>query len=211
MKKILGIIFSIAFVTYITMSNFLWQKDITLYDIKFEKAKIIKDESRPYKPYIIGVLSNQSMVNGHHCAEDWIHVDKNGNLILFKSASKDLYNNIVIPKNTWIYILKDRFICVFPDDQFIDGYKIMHGKGVKGTQTAFYTSGKLKYFFSKQNITIDGIECKGNPLLTVNLIGLYENGKLKNCTLANDMKINGNQYKKGRELEFDDKGQFINK
>ncbi len=210
MKKLLGISSSILLIFYFTISSFSWQKDITLNEIKFKKARIIKDESRPYKPYIIGVLRNQSIVNGYHCAQDWIHLDKKGRVLLFKSASKKVINNIEIPQNTWVHFAKDRFICVFPFEKTIQGYKVMHGKGVKGTQTAFYNSGKLKYFFSKEDITIDGINCKGNPLLPINLIGLHENGKLMSCINSEEIKINGKIIKKGSELFFNDNGQYIN-
>ena len=78
--------------------------------------------------------------------------------------------------------------------------------GLEGIQTSFHKNGKLNYFFPKKDIEIDGILCKGSVF---HLTGLYDNGKLRNCTLAETMTINGKEYRKGTKIKLDKEGEIL--
>lgn len=176
------------------------------FGIKLRNKRYYHNEKRPYHTYLIGKLESISTIQGYKCSADWLHLDRTGNVILFKTAEKFKKSAVDIPKDTWIYIKEDSWVAVFPDDTSIQGYMVLGGGGSKGTQTAFYNSDKLKYFFSEEDIRIDGILCKGNPFLNVNLIGLHESGKLMKCTLAEDTKINTKTFKKNSRISIDENG-----
>lgn len=178
------------------------------FGVKLKNVKINEKAFGKYESYLSGFLCEEKTIEGHKCAKDLIKMDIDGNLLLYKSAGDEKIKNLSVPMDTWIYIYDDRFVCVFPREMQVQGYKVLGGGGVKGTQAAFYNSGKLKYFFSKDDIIIGGVNCKGNKFMPTSLIGLYESGKLMSCTLAETQTINSKVYKKGTNLKFDGNGKI---
>ena len=135
---------------------------------------------------------------------------KNELLLLFKVSENTKILNVDIPKNSWVRFKQEGgFICTFPNDTTIQGYKCEGGGGSKGVQVSFYDNGKLNFFYSELNTIIDGIKCQGNPYIGIHIIGLHKNGKLKHCDLAEESKINGKMYKKGHRIIFDVNGLVI--
>jgi hypothetical protein len=65
--------------------------------------------------------------------------------------------------------------------------------------TGFYPSGKLRFFFPREDVVIDGIPCKGGSL---NGIWLYPSGKVQKARLSEDKVINGVNYHKGDTVEL---------
>ncbi|MEJ2051658.1 MAG: hypothetical protein P8Y60_17830, partial [Calditrichota bacterium] len=142
------------------------------------------------------------------CAADWVHFTKGWQTKLLRLNEETVINNFKYPKDTWVIFTEERnVICVFPKSMKVQGYLCKGGGGVKGVQTAFYKSGRLRYFFSKQDVLVRGIQCKGGVL---NIIGLYENGNLKECTLAQETEINGVKYRKNKKMFFHKDGRVQN-
>lgn len=181
----------------------VWEKNKEINGIRFQKLRYgIRDGDTLA---IIGYLKTETQVAGYPCRADWIHFSKNWDLKLFRLSDEATINDFKYPKDAWIRVTDDRtVICVFPQATRVQGYLCKGGGGAKGIQTAFYQSGRLRSFFSDDAIWIQGIKCKGGVF---SIIGLYENGNLKQCKLAQATEINGVQYKKNTKLLLDEGGR----
>lgn len=155
---------------------------------------------------IIGFLKNKTVIQGYPCGADWIHFNKDWKLTLFKLDDKTIINNFEFPRNSWILNHYDKLVCVFPGDTVIQGYLCKGSGGPKGVQTSIYPNGKLESFFTKDNIKIGEINCKGGVF---NNIILFDNGLLKECTLSKDQIVKGISYKKGTRINIDLNGNII--
>jgi hypothetical protein len=180
-----------------------WEENKTVHGIEFEKIRYgLKDNDTTS---IIGFLKTNTLIEQYPCAADWIHFSKDWKLRLFRLNSKATINNFEYCKNCWIRFVEDgSIICVFPENTTVQGYNCIGGGGASGVSTSFYKNGRLHYFFSDETVLIGGILCKSNLL---NNIGLYENGKLKECTLAQDQNIDNSQYRKNTRICFDETGK----
>jgi hypothetical protein len=211
MKKSYLIALILVICTLPAFSFFGWDYDKTVNGMEFKKVKINKDEDLGEKrSYIKGILAKPHQIQGFPIAADWLHINKNNILLLFRLNDTFEYNSVNLPKNTWVKIKpKGDFTCIFPNDTTIQGYKCNGGGGPKGVHTSFYKSGKLKAFFSDDDVPVGNIKCKGNLFLGIHNIILFENGNLKKCHLAEDTLINGKQYEEGDEIYFDKTGKVI--
>lgn len=184
-----------------------WETDKTVHGIEFERIRYGINEKDTIT--IIGYLKKDTMINECPCAADWVHFTRDWELKLFRLGADKTINNYPYKTGTWIRIGSDNCVtCVFPGDTFVQGYLCRGGGGVKGISTSFYQSGKLHYFFPPDNIRIGDVYCKCNSL---NNIGLYENGNLKECTLAQEKSFNGVIFSSGSRIFFDENGNVKTK
>ncbi|MGE5679940.1 MAG: hypothetical protein ACM34K_03580 [Bacillota bacterium] len=179
-----------------------WEENKLAHGIEFEKIRYgIKDNDTTA---IIGYLKANTTIEQYPCAADWAHFSKDWKLKLFRLSSKATVNNFEYCENSWIRFIQDgSVICVFPENTIVQGFKCRGGGGASGVSTSFYKSGRLNYFFSDGDVLVGDILCKSNLF---NNIGLHENGKLKECTLAEDKQINNVSYKKNTRICFDETG-----
>jgi len=179
-----------------------WEKDREINGVKFRKIRyeIIRGDTLS----IIGYLRADSKINGFLCSADWIHFTKDWELKLFRLNEETVINGFKYEKDTWIrFTDQGSVICVFPVSTEVQGYICKGGGGPKGISTAFYEGGRLHYFFSMHDVFVGDIKCKGGVL---NIIGLYENGTLQECTLAQETEINGVRYRKNTNMVFNEDG-----
>ncbi|MCU7503000.1 MAG: hypothetical protein HF314_07995 [Ignavibacteria bacterium] len=183
-----------------------WEKNKLINGIEFEKIRYgLKDNDTTA---IIGYLKANTIIEQYPCAADWVHFTKDWKLKLFRLCNKTTINNFEYCKNSWIRFTQEgSVICVFPEKTLVQGFKCIGGGGPSGISTSFYKSGRLNYFYSDGDILVDNILCKSDLF---NNIGLHENGKLKECTLAQDKRINSINYKKGTRIFFDEAGMVKN-
>ncbi len=181
-----------------------WEYDKKVHNIDFTKIRygINKNDTS----VIVGFLKNKTVIQGYPCAADWVQFNQDWKLTLFKLDEKTVINNFEFPKNSWIRQNNDRLVCAFPKDTVIQEYVCRGSGGSKGIQTSIYPNGKLESFFTKDNIKIGEIKCKGGVF---NNIILYDNGLLKECTLSEDQIIKGISYKKGTRITIDLNGNII--
>lgn len=97
------------------------------------------------------------------------------------------------------FIQDGNILCVFPENTTVQGYKHRVGGGAGDISISFYQNGKLHYFYSDEDVLIGEILCKRNIF---NNISLYENGNLKECTLALDKQITNIHFKKSTRILF---------
>ena len=95
--------------------------------------------------------------------------------------------------------------CSFPENTNIQGYLCRGGSGgSEGVTTGFYPSGRLQSFFPPKDIEIQGIPCRATPFGPVSL---YENGNLKQLTLARDTVIGGRSLDEGQTVVLSERGE----
>ena len=153
-------------------------------------------------------LKNETLINNFPCAPGWTHFTLYGDLKAFTLAENAIIQGNLVPKYTWVQLdeeLKLKY-CSFPHDTKIQDYICIGGRGgSKGTSTAFYNSGKLKGFYSRTNTVIDSVSCKAGKFAPINL---HENGKLKECTLSMDIKIDNKNVHKGNTIVITEEGDI---
>lgn len=175
-----------------------WEHDTKVNNIDFARIRFGINNNDTSS--IIGFLKDKAVIEGYPCADDWVHFNKDWKLTLFRLDENTVINYFEFPKDSWILRNGDKLVCVFPNDTVIQEYLCRGDGGPNGMQTSFYPNGRLESFFSKENIRIGEINCRGS--LSNNII-LYDNGLLKECTLAKNQIIKGISYKKGTRINID--------
>ena len=179
-----------------------WEYDVVKNGIHFKK--INQSESGT----IIGYMLENHEIQSFPCEKGWIHFKQNWQLKSFQLSKDFTYNNTLLPAHTWIQLphheTQAGYICSLPFDYEIQGYLCGGSGGYKGTHTGFYKSGRLRSFYPPEDVTVDGVPCEATVFVYV---GLYENGHIKSCKLAENYEINGEIYTKGNKIEFDENGK----
>ncbi len=181
---------------------FRWQKDVEMDGINYKKLRHSKSRT------IIGYLSKDSVVQGYPCKAGWIHFYEDSTLQNFTLLDSMTINNVDIPAKTWVTLSEQGVLvrCAFPENIKIQGYWCRGSGGPKGVMVSFHPNGKIKRFFAPKSVEIDGVPCKGSIF---HIIGLHDNGRLMECSLARSVELQGVNYKKGKKLYFDKKGNAL--
>ena len=69
--------------------------------------------------------------------------------------------------------------------------------------TAFYASGKLHWFFSREPVVVDGVTCKDSLF---EAIYLHPDGRLRRCQLDKEITIDAREYPRGSIIMVDEAG-----
>ena len=199
------ILSSLLFVACTSSKNVTSVRNIKMRNIDFSKLEysIEGNDTIP----VSGKLAKNAIIDGFPCADNYIWFDRNWKVTEFQLSEEYMLLGNKIPKKTWVRFYKDKIICMFPYDTEIQSHTCGGSSwGREGIHTVFYLDGKLKHFFPKENVKIDGIFCKSSVFAGVSL---YENGRLKKCKLAKDQNINGKNYEEKSTLTFDEEGNVI--
>ena len=178
-----------------------WQHNATVNGVVFKKVRIDK------QGLAIGVLGDQTEINGRLCARGWVHVYTNGVPAAFTAAKSIELPRFTIPARSWVIQNPDGIvkICAFPSDTEIQGHTCRGNGGPTGVQTAFYPKGALKQYFLRHDTTIQGIPCEAGVLNQS--IELHENGRLKACVLSESLTRDGVTHQKGKRIQLDSTGR----
>ncbi len=179
-----------------------WERDVVHDGIRFDKIRYSKSGT------IITHLAQKTVIEGFPCQASWVHFYSDWKLQNAFSSERVTVNGIDIPEGTWVEFHRDGYIrmCAFPDNIVIQGLTCKGTGGATGVQTGFYPSGRLKWFFSKGDVTIEGIPCNGGVF---SIIGLHEDGSVMACRLAGDVVIDGKRYKKRTQMKFEGDGRVV--
>jgi len=109
----------------------------------------------------------------------------------------------------------NKIICFLPGNTMVQGL-LCHGHK-HDYQTVFYTNGNLSLAWLVNDTVIQGIPCAAASFWTEILRGSYgsagvhfhPNGKLSQCKLSRDFKIDEHTFKKGDVLHFDEVGNLV--
>lgn len=210
MKKTLYLL--VLSLAVISIMGFRGSKEESIGGIKFSECEINMKAKGKFEPYIVGRLEEKTLIDGYLCDAYLVKINKDGELLKFRTAQTIQYKGIAVPAKTWITRNEKYFICEFPVEVMIQGYKVYGGPG-RTTETKFYDNGKLESFATREYVTINGIKCSGsqNSRGKQNIISLHQNGKLKSCVLAENHTIDGVSYKNGTELHFNENGKVVKK
>lgn len=85
----------------------------------------------------------------------------------------------------------------------VQGIPCSGGKYSK-IDTAFYESGKLRAAFISQPLTLQGLALKQSVFCP---LYLYEDGKIKECTIDRETEIEGKKYPANTTVKFDERGK----
>jgi hypothetical protein len=195
-KFILVAVSVLAAVTLLAGCVFNWQKDVTVNGMHFKKytpSSIRGDH--------IGYLSEDQVIQGYPCKKGFTTLWPDLTLCECQASSAFEFNGNEVPAGTWLIMSKEGYlrVCSFPKETVIQGYRCKGG-GRLGATTGFYKSGRLESFYSRENLAVDGFECKGS------LIALHENGSLRSCKLVSPAVIDGVSYEAGTKLVLDPEG-----
>jgi hypothetical protein len=179
-----------------------WEHGVEKNGIHFKK--ISQSESGT----IIGFMTEDHEIQGFPCKSGWIHFKEDFILQSFQLSREFTFNNTLLPAHTWIHLPYKGltgYILSLPFDYQIQGHLCGGSGGYKGTQTGFYDSGRLRSFYSPEEITVNGVPCETSILNNVNL---HENGNIGSCKLSKDYKVDGVTYKKGSIIELYESGKI---
>ena len=177
-----------------------WENDIVVNGVKFTRFS---------HSSMKGYLAEDTLIQDYPCRKGVVFFYDNGNLSTFQFSKPFEFSDFVVPEKTWGMVDRegDIYICFFSRDTEVQGYPCRGSiMGREGIQTSFHKNGKLNCFFPRKDVEIDGILCKGSVF---HLTGLHDNGKLRNCTLAKTIIINGKEYQKGAKITLDIKGNIL--
>jgi len=177
-----------------------WENDVVVNGIKFTRFS---------HSSMKGYLAENTLIQGYPCKKGFVFFYDNGNLNTFQFSKPFEFSGFVIPAKTWGMLDRQGsiYICFFSKDTQVQGYPCRGSiMGREGIQTSFHKNGKLNCFFPRKDVEIDGILCKGSVF---HPIGLHDNGKLRNCTLAETTIINGKEYQKGSKIKLDKQGNVL--
>jgi hypothetical protein len=153
-----------------------WQYDKVMNGVEFKKLRYLVKNGDTTA--IIGYLRNNTTIQGYPCSAGWVHFSKDGKLKLLQLVDATTIHNFKYPKNSWIRLGGEYLVCAFPHDTVIQGYLCKGSGGVKGIQTSFYKSGRLRSFYTNKSLLVNEIVCYSGCF---NIIILNEDGTLKSC------------------------------
>lgn len=143
-------------------------------------------------------LKEDSMVQGFPCT-GWVHLFPEGTLRQFELSHDFVITGVIFPRNTIVFLDDKQKLekAYLSKDTEIHSYPCPGGKGKLAT--GFYASGKLRYFFPRNDMLVNGYPVAGGSMKGV---WFYESGKLKKFFLTKDYMVNGVQYSKGDEVNI---------
>lgn len=143
-------------------------------------------------------LKEDSMIQGFPCT-GWAHFFPEGTLRQFELSHDYVITGIIFPKNSIVFLDDQSKLekVYLSKDTEIHSYPCPGGKGK--IATGFYASGKLRYFFPREDMLVHGYPVAGGSMKGV---WFYESGKLEKFYLTKDYTVNGVQYSSGEEVNI---------
>lgn len=192
---------------FITTACAPWQigaeRDVVKNGISFKSFREMGDGTK------LGILAEDTVIDGWPCKKDFIVFHSDWKLDELQLSRDYERNGIFMPAGTWVFPNSqgNPGVCMFPNDVEIQGY-LCRGSpmGKEGFMTGFYDSGRLKLFWSREPVEVDGIICKDSIFTG---ISLHDNGRLQECILDEPAMISTTRYPKGTRLRFDQLGNLI--
>jgi hypothetical protein len=179
------------------------EKDVVRNGIRFESFRESDDGTK------LGTLAEDTLIDGWPCKKGFIVFHPDWRLDELQLARDYERNGVFMPAGTWVFpgAAGNPGVCMFPRDVEIQGYLVRGSRaGKSGFMTQFYDSGRLRLFWSRDPVQVDGVICADSVFEG---IYLHENGRLQQCKLHETTTIRFNKYDKGSVVRFDEKGLVI--
>jgi hypothetical protein len=154
-------------------------------------------------------LERDTIIQGYRCGRGWVHFHATGALRRFTSTEPIPLGRDTIPPGTWVTLDPNGALirCNFPADTIIQGQLCRGTGGPKGTGTSFHSDGTLESFFPPADTSIQGVKCAGGML--DQMVGLHENGKLREAVLGENSVLDGHRCRKGDRVTWDQAGRVV--
>lgn len=156
----------------------------------------------------LGILAGDTVIDCWPCKQGFVVLYPDWRPDELQLSRDYQRNGISMPAGTWVFPngQGNPGICMFPHDVDIQGLSCRGSRaGKSGVMTSFHDNGKLKQFFSRETVVVDGVPCNGSVFGSG--IHLHENGRLRQCELAEEATVGGEVYQKGRLLQIDPNGK----
>ncbi|MCH7691438.1 MAG: hypothetical protein IIA17_10395 [candidate division Zixibacteria bacterium] len=158
-------------------------------------------------------------VQGVSCTGQ-IEYYQNGNLEFCRLAREDTLSGQSLPAGTGVHFTEDGLFnwCMLQEDTEIQGY-LTRGEG-HGFMTEFYPKGQVRTVYLAEDQVIQGIPCAKFRFLSAVFWpvhgkngGTYfhENGQLKYCELSEHYSVEGQRFRRGDAVRFDQDGKLVAK
>jgi len=180
------------------------EKNVVKNGIRFDSFREGEDGQK------LGILAGDTVIDGWPCRKGFVVLHGNWKPDELQLAKGHRRNGIDFPAKTWVFVDEqgNPKACMLPRDLEIQGHRCRGGWGGKeGVMVSFYPGGALKYYCCREDPVIDGVPCDGSMFHCG--ITLHENGRLKQCRLAEDTTIGGVAYSKGSVLRFAGDGTVV--
>ena len=192
-----------------TMACSPWQvgaeKNVVKNGIKFDTFRENDDGTK------MGILAEDMVIDGWPVKKDFIVFYPDWRLDELQVSRDYERNGVFMPAGTWVFPDKEGnpAICMFPRDMEVQGH-LCRGSwmGKEGFMTAFYASGKLHWFYSRDPVVVDGVTCKDSLFEAVYL---HPDGRLQQCKLDKAVTIEGVEYRRGFIIHFNQAGKVRRK
>jgi hypothetical protein len=177
------------------------EKNVVKNGIRFEAFRENDNGSK------MGNLAEDTVIDGWPCRQGFVDFHADWRLDECHLSREYERNGIVMPEGTRVF--PDKFgnpgICLFPRDVNIQGY-LCRGNRSGGFMAAFYTNGKLHWFYTRRPVVVDGVTCSDSLF---EAIYLHPDGGLRQCKLEKSIMVEGVRYQKGFVIHFDQAGAVI--
>ena len=149
------------------------------------------------------LLDDPATIQGLPC-RSWVRFHENGKLSTCELAAEATIQGHTLPAATYLVFDEEGQLrsCFLAQDTQIQGYWCRGGPFK--TATTFHPDGRLRSFFSRDAVTIDGVCCVASSHDAVQLHG---NGHLAGCRLAADVTRDAATLRRGQVVRFDDTGR----
>ena len=138
-------------------------------------------------------LERAQEVNGIPCAKDYAWFYAGGKLQRCTTSREVGFGMAQVPAGSIVAVLEDGRpdYAMMVRDVEVAGVTCSGGNRVlgpgEGAMTTFYPSGKLKQCFLAEDQDVLGVPCRASGMMRPDAgVELFEDGRLKSCTLAKE-------------------------
>lgn len=167
-------------------------------DLPFRTSSIRRHEN--------GALMRAHLVEpaeiGGFACQRWCWWYEDGRIDNVELARDTVVSDHVFPAGTRVFFDADGALAHawLSADAVIDGRSCRGGLKI---DTAFHPNGRVRAFFPRDPIEIDGVLCAASVFHPVYL---HANGRLRQCKLARDVTLGERVFKRGTVLTLDEEG-----
>lgn len=149
------------------------------------------------------LLAEPAAIQGLPC-RSWVRFHRDGKLSTCELAADAAVQGHMLPAASFLVFDEEGQLrtCFLAQDTLIQGYWCRGGPFK--TATTFHPDGRLRSFFARDALSIDGVSCVASSHDPVHLHG---NGRLAGCRLAADITRDAETLRKGQVVRFDDAGR----
>jgi hypothetical protein len=168
-------------------------------DLPFRTSSILRHENGRMKR---AHLVEETVLEGFPCRR-WVWWHEDGRLDNLELAADLEVQGHAFPARTRVFFDREGRLAHawLSRDTLVDG-RLCRGRFK--IDTAFHPNGRVRAFFPRDTLEIDGVPCTASVFHPVYL---HPDGHLRQCLLADDVTLDGRVFEKGQVLRLDELGR----